>query len=192
MDFKQLVAEARTCRRFDEAKPLQMADLEWLVDCARLAPSGMNAQKLRFMLVTQGDTSDKLFGLVRFAAAIKDGTPEKGERPTGWIVVLLPQDGGELNFYDVGITCQTVQLAATSLGWGCCMIKSFDVQGVRELLGIDADMKPGLVLALGVAKEKRVIAAIPDDGSCKYWRDEDRVHHVPKRTVDDLVCARFS
>ena len=31
MDFKQLALAARTCRRFEEERPLQMADLEWLV-----------------------------------------------------------------------------------------------------------------------------------------------------------------
>lgn len=191
MDFRQLVEEARTCRRFEEKQPLKMQDLEWLVECARLTPSGMNAQKLRFVLVTNGTVGAKLFGMVRFAAALKDGTPKEGERPTAWIAVLLPQDGGELNFYDVGIACQTIQLAATSKGWGCCMIKSFDAQALRSVLGIADDMKPGLVLSLGVAKELRTIAPMPEDGSFKYWRDESAVHHVPKRSVEELVSARF-
>ena len=191
MDFRKLVEDARTCRRFDESQPLRMDDMEWLVDCARLSPCGMNAQKLRFALVGAGKASDALFGMVRFAAAIKDGTPVAGERPTAWIVVLLPQDGGELNFYDVGIACQTIQLAATSRGWGCCMIKSFDAQAVTQLVKTPDGLKPGLVLALGVAREVRKIAPMPADGSCKYWRDGERVHHVPKRSIDELVCTRI-
>lgn len=192
MDFRQLVEEGRTCRRFDEKTPLRMKDLEWLIDCARLTPSGMNAQKLRFVLVTNEMVGAKLFGMVRFAAALKEGTPKEGERPTAWIAVLLPQNGGELNFYDVGIACQTIQLAATSKGWGCCMIKSFDAQALRSELGIAEDMKPGLVLSLGVAKELRKIAPMPEDGSFKYWRDENAVHHVPKRSVEELISARFA
>lgn len=191
MDFRQLVEDARTCRRFDETTPLKMADLEWLIDCARLTPSGMNAQKLRFALVSNRGVGEKLFCMSRFAAAIKDGTPKEGERPTSWIVVLLPHDAGELNFYDAGISCQTIQLAATSRGWGCCIIKSFDAQAASVLLGIGNDMKPGLVLALGVAKETRKIAPMPEDGSFKYWRDDKAVHHVPKRSVDELVSVRF-
>lgn len=30
MDFKELVEAARTCRRFEENKPLNMGDLDWL------------------------------------------------------------------------------------------------------------------------------------------------------------------
>lgn len=192
MDFRQLVEEARTCRRFDEKRPLQMKDLEWLIDCARLTPSGMNAQKLRFALVTNEKIGGKLFNMVRFAAALKDGTPKAGERPTAWIAVLLPIDGGEINYYDVGIACQTIQLAATSKGWGCCMIKSFDEQALRTELGIAEDMKPGLVLALGVVGEVRKIAPMPEDGSFKYWRDDSAVHHVPKRSVEELISAQFA
>ena len=44
MNFRELAVKARTCRRFYEDQPLTMADLEWLVDCARLAPSAKNAQ----------------------------------------------------------------------------------------------------------------------------------------------------
>ena len=56
MDFKQLALAARTCRRFEEERPLQMADLEWLVDCARLTPCARNAQQLRYSLVGPGET----------------------------------------------------------------------------------------------------------------------------------------
>ena len=192
MDFRALAEEARTCRRFFEDQPLGMADLEWLVDCARLAPSGMNAQELRFMLVSPGDTCQKLFALTRWAGALKDwGGPHPGERPTGFVAILMPQTGKDLSFMNVGIAAQTMQLAATSRGWGCCMIQSFDHKAAPELLGVPEDMKIALVLGLGVAKEKRVIAPLPADGRTSYWRDAEGVHYVPKRTLNDLIIARF-
>ena len=74
MDFKQLALAARTCRRFEEERPLQMADLEWLVDCARLTPCARNAQQLRYSLVGPGETCQRLFGMTKWAAALKDWT----------------------------------------------------------------------------------------------------------------------
>ena len=192
MNFKELAENARTCRRFEEDQPLAMADLEWLVDCARVAPSGRNAQDLRFSLVAAGETCQKLFSLTRWAGALKDwGGPHPGERPTGFIAILMPQTGTELSFYDVGIAAQTIQLAATSRDWGCCIIKSFDHQAVPDLLHVPADLKVALVLGLGVAKEKRVIAPMPASGAFTYWRDEQGVHHVPKRALDELIAGRF-
>ncbi|MBQ3059131.1 MAG: nitroreductase family protein [Desulfovibrio sp.] len=192
MDFRQLVEEARTCRRFHENQPLAMENLEWLVDCARLSPCGRNAQELRFIIVAERNKCLELFSLTRWAGALKDwGGPHAGERPTAFIAVLMPEKGRELHYWDTGIACQTIQLAATSRGWGCCMIQSFDHQAVPALLEVPADMKVGLVLGLGVAKEKRVITHMPADGSFTYWRDNAGVHYVPKRSLDELIIGRF-
>ena len=144
MDFKVLAEAARTCRRFHEDQPLAMTDLEWLVDCARLAPSAKNAQELRFVLVGNGEACQKLFALTRWAGALKDwGGPHPGERPTAFVAILMPQSGKDLACFDVGIAAQTIQLAATSRGWGCCMIQSFDHQAAPALLNVPEDMKIG-------------------------------------------------
>ncbi|WP_165065971.1 nitroreductase family protein [Desulfovibrio sp. ZJ200] len=192
MDFKHYVEAARTCRRFEEDAPLSLADLDWLTDCARLAPSAKNAQELRFILVGPGDICQRLFSLTRWAGALKDwGGPHPGERPTAFIAILMPQTGRELTCFDVGIAAQTIQLAAAGRGWGCCMIQSFDHQAAPALLGVPQGLKIALVLGLGVAKEKRVVAPMPADGSVTYWRDAEGVHHVPKRALEDLVLRRF-
>ncbi len=192
MDFKALAEAARTCRRFYEDQPLGMADLEWLVDCARVAPCAKNGQELRFMLVGNGETCQKLFALTRWAGALKDwGGPHPGDRPTGFVVILMPKTGKELTCMDVGIAAQTIQLAATSRNWGCCMIQSFDHQAAPSLLNVPEDMKIALVLGLGVAKEKRVVAPMPESGATAYWRDAEGVHYVPKRSLEDLIVARF-
>ena len=192
MDFKALAEAARTCRRFHEEQPLAMTDLEWLVDCARVAPSAKNAQELRYALVGNGDTCNKLFALTRWAGALKDwGGPYPGERPTAFVAILMPQSGKELTCIDVGIAAQTIQLAATSRGWGCCMIQSFDHQAAPALLNVPQGMKISLVLGLGVAKETRMVDCMPESGATAYWRDAQGVHHVPKRSLDDLIIARF-
>lgn len=192
MDFLQLVTQARTCRRFDESAPLGMDDLEWLAGCARLTPSARNAQLVRFVLVGPGDTCRQLFPLTRWAGALKDWNgPVPGERPTAFMALCLPKDAGNLAQVDVGIVSQTIQLAATSRGWGCCIIYSFDREKTPPLLSIPDDMEVSLVLGLGVAKEVRTVAAMPDDGSVTYWRDANAVHHVPKRSLQELVIGRF-
>ena len=43
-----------------------------------------------------------------------------------------------------------------------------------------------LVIALGKPVEKVVIENAKD-GDIKYWRDEERVHHVPKRPISELI-----
>ena len=103
----------------------------------------------------------------------------------------MPQSGKDLACFDVGIAAQTIQLAATSRGWGCCMIQSFDHQAAPALLNVPEDMKIALVLGLGAAKETRVVANMPESGATTYWRDAEGVHHVPKRSLGDLIVARY-
>ncbi|HKJ40907.1 MAG TPA: hypothetical protein VKA27_02390 [Sunxiuqinia sp.] len=42
------------------------------------------------------------------------------------------------------------------------------------------------VLALGKSAEKVVLEEM-ENGDYKYWRDENDEHHVPKRSLDDLI-----
>lgn len=191
-DFKMLAEQARTCRRFAEDAPLSMADLEWLIDCARLTPCARNQQVLRYSLITQGSVCDALFSRTSWAAALKDwGGPHPGERPTAFIVISQPEDAGHLTWIDLGIAAQTIQLAATSRNWGCCILASFDADTCRTLCHIPAPLAPRLVLGLGKAAEVRVIAPVPESGKLTYWRDADSIHHVPKLSREQLVIGRF-
>ncbi|RLC39426.1 MAG: nitroreductase, partial [Candidatus Coatesbacteria bacterium] len=46
-----------------------------------------------------------------------------------------------------------------------------------------------LVLALGKPAERVVIEPVGEDGDTKYYRDEEGVHHVPKRSLDEIIIG---
>ena len=87
---------------------------------------------------------------------------------------------------DVGIAAQTILLAASSIALGGCMIGSFD-KSVSKALSLPEYLSPSLIVALGVPDEE----IITEDrvSSVDYYRDENGVHHVPKRTKDELIVG---
>lgn len=193
MNFLKLVQEARTCRRFDEKQPLAQADLAWLVECARLAPSARNAQELRFVNITGQQNCAKMLEYTKWAGALSDWPgPEPGERPTGFIVILKPAGAGEFTDYSVGIAAFAIQLAAASRHWGACIIGAFNRPKVAEFIEPPQDMGAALVIGLGVEAEKRVLEVLAPGVATPYWRDEQGVHHVPKRPLEELIIKTIS
>ena len=64
---------------------------------------------------------------------------------------------------------------------------SIDREKLRDLLAIPSQYEILLVLAIGKPAETVVIESLPEDGSINYWRDENQVHHVPKRSLEDII-----
>jgi hypothetical protein len=67
------------------------------------------------------------------------------------------------------------------------MIASINKNGLRESLKIPEKFEIVLVIAIGKPKEKVIIETVGSDGDIKYWRNKDGTHHVPKRSLDDLI-----
>jgi len=44
-----------------------------------------------------------------------------------------------------------------------------------------------LVLALGKPAERVMIEDVGSNGDIKYYRDAQDVHHVPKRSLEELI-----
>jgi nitroreductase len=186
--IKELVTKNRSYRRFYQDSAIDKQTLRELVDLARLSASAGNLQSLKYILVCEPEKNAAVFGHLRWAIYLKDWSgPAEGERPSGYIVILGDTEISENFFCDHGIAAQSILLGATEKGLGGCMLASVDRDGLRKTLDIPDKFEILLVIALGKPKEKVVIEKLGKDGDIKYWRDKDGVHHVPKRSLDDIV-----
>ena len=187
MNFAELVLKNRTYRRFDESFRIGDQTLKELVNLARLSASGANRQPLKFLLYTKPDDCSRIFPSTIWAAYLKEWPgPESGERPSAYIIILGDTSITDQFGVDHGIAAQSIMLGATNQGLGGCMIASIRKEDLRKELAIPQLYEILLVLALGKPVEKVVIDDIKND-DIKYWRDKDRVHHVPKRSLDELI-----
>ena len=188
----ELIRKNRSCRRFHQDRPVALDTLKAMVDLARLSASSANQQPLKYILSTADETNRCIFTCLGWAGYLKDWRgPEEGEQPSAYIVIL--GDTGIAGHFDCdhGIAAQSIMLGARGRGLSGCMIGSINRNKLREALNIPAQHKILLVLAIGEPKEEIVIEAMGPGDSIKYWRDADGVHHVPKRSLEDIVIKTF-
>ncbi len=181
-----LVLKNRSYRRFDEAFEISEETLRELCSYARITPSGANRQFFKFRLTPSGEECERVFPTLAWAGYLENGAPVSGERPSAYITIVNDNALGKGNLMDVGIMAQTILLRATELGLGGCMLGSIKRSELKDILALSDDHEIMLVIALGKPVETVVIEdAI--DGDIKYWRDDERVHHVPKRPISELI-----
>lgn len=185
--LSDLLIKNRSFRRFEESVNVSVGDLREMVDAARVSASARNAQPLKYILIQDRERCEAVFPCLAWAGYLKDWPgPEEGERPSAYIVQLHDTSISASYFCDDGIAAQSILLTAVEKGLGGCIIASVKRDELSKILQIPGHLKIIQVIALGKPAEKVVLEEIRDN-DIKYWRDEAGVHHVPKRSVDDLI-----
>lgn len=192
--LKDLIIANRSYRGYDESRRLTEEELMELADCARLTPSSVNMQPLKYYLAWEKDEVDRIQALTKWARGLPQmELPHPNMRPTGFIIIcqdISLQESIARFQKDVGIAAQTILLAATEMGLGGCMIGNFPAGTLKEELDLPDSLSPVLVVALGKPAEKIVLTEVGEDGSTAYYRDESDVHYVPKRSLSDITVSR--
>ena len=183
----KVIRANRSYRRFDSSVKVSAEQLRMMVDAARFCSSGRNLQPLRYRFVTDDGEVDQVYESLKWAGYLTDWDgPVKEERPSAYLVQCLDTELTANCLCDDGLQIEAVTLAAVTLGLGCCIIKSFNVQRLTDVLAIPDKYKPLYVIAVGKPVETVVTEPLKN-GDVKYYRDSDGVHHVPKRELDDLI-----
>lgn len=187
--LKDLVVKNRSYRRFYENEKIEYETLVDFIDCARNTAASVNFQVLKYRLVNDERETDKVFRSLAWAGLLKDWKgPEAGERPSAYIIILCDTSISSSKPIDVGIAAQTILLGAAEKGLGGCMFGSIKREKLAADLDIDTERYSiELVIALGKPKETVKLVSLPENGSTAYYRDENGVHYVPKRSLDEII-----
>jgi nitroreductase len=190
--FRELVLKCRSYRRFYQDVALDIGTLRELIDLARCSASTLNRQPLKYILSCSRENNALIFSCLHWAAALKNWSgPDEGERPAGYIVMLGDKEISANFSIDLGIAAQTIMLGAVEKGFGGCILGSAEKDKLRRLINIQDKYEILLVIALGKPKEKVIMETMKPTDSFNYWRDENQVHHVPKRKLDDIIVNQL-
>lgn len=188
--LEELVKKTRSIRRFKKEQ-VRNETLIHLIDMARLGASAANLQPLKYFISSDKKTNDKIFPLLKWAGYLREWEgPSEEERPAAYIIVTGDTAISKSFGCDHGIATQNILLAAAENGLGSCIIGAVNRKALSDILNISEKYRILHVIALGRPAEEVLIEDIKEDGSIEYWRDENGVHHVPKRSIDEIIINK--
>ena len=184
LSLESLLKRNRSYRGYDASHPVTEADLLKLLEVVPWVGSGMNAQPLRFKLVS-GPAASLVHPLVTLGGALpEENLPHKGEEPAAYIIVCSTAPSSRAVDIDLGIAAQSILLRAVENGLGGIFILNFRVAELRKALDLPLD--PIAVIGIGKPLERVFLIPAKAGDSLAYYR-KDGAHFVPKLGVKDLV-----
>ena len=158
----------------------------------RIVSSAMNGQVLRYILVKDPALVKKLQPAIHWAAALPKelGTPKEGEQPTAFILVCKEGRGNPWSDIDAGIAVRNIALNACAYGIGSAILGAVEWNRVKDILSVPENWNPRLLMALGYPSCESHIVDVPENGSIKYFLDENKNYCVPKRALKDICLVK--
>ncbi|MBK5241038.1 nitroreductase family protein [Clostridium sp.] len=186
--IKDLILKNRSYRKFYQNEVIELSTLKELIDLARLSASAANLQPLKYIISNDSVKNESIFKTLGWAGYLKDWNgPIEGEKPSAYIIILNDLSISKKPSLDTGISAQSMLLGAVEKGLGGCMLGNINKVELTSVLNLDKNFAIDLVIALGKPKETVVIEKMSLPTDIKYWRDEKEIHHVPKRSLDEII-----
>ena len=181
--LESLLKRNRSYRGFDASRVVTEADLLKMLEVVPWVASGMNAQPLRFKLVTGADAA-LVHPLVKLGAALpEEHLPHPGEEPSAYLILCSAASGKVVDM-DLGFAAQSILLKAVEMGLGGIFILNFQADALRDALQLP--LPPLAVIGLGKPLERIFLVPVKEGTDLNYYR-KDGAHFVPKLQVEDLV-----
>lgn len=167
MELLEGILSRRSQRRFT-AEKVERGVLIEIVRAGTRAPSGLNNQPWRFVLVTDGTMRERLAGMTKYSRIIREAP--------ACIAVFIDREAMYHEVKDhqaMGACIQNMLLAAHALGLGAVWLGEIlrSAVEVRELLGLPGTVELMAVMAVGHPSE---------------WRRESH-----RRDISEVILREF-
>ena len=147
MKFINNVRERFSLRNYDQRQP-EREKIEYVLECARLAPSAVNRQPWHLIIAQSPEAREKLYACY----------PREWFRTAPIIIAVCtnhdsawtrPCDGKNHADIDAAIITEHICLAATDAGLGTCWVCNFDYEATCRALDLPAGMHPVALIPIG-------------------------------------------
>jgi nitroreductase len=162
------VASKREVRQYTD-RPLPDDAVHRILEAGRIAGSSRNRQQRSFVVVDDPDLRRRLAQSVYAPDNV---------RGAALVVVIVASQGGGTVAFDVGRAAQNMMLVAWNEGIGSCPNGMSDPDAVAQLLGLEQNERPVIVLTFGYPVRTRD----PNTRSPEEW-----IIRADRKPLDKVV-----
>jgi len=155
------IKSRRSVRKY-KSDPVSDETIEMVLEAARWAPSWVNTQCWRFVVVREPETK------ARLAEALRRGNPAADAVSNAPVVIVACAELGKSGFYkgeastdkgdwfmfDVALAMQNLVLAAHELGLGTVHVSLMDAKRIEEILQVPEGVRVVELTPLGYPGEQ--------------------------------------
>lgn len=154
MNFLELTKKRYSVRKYDAEREIPRELLEYVMECANMAPSAVNFQPAHFYVVRSEELRKKIVGCTVF----------EWLQSAPYIIVACVDhskawhrrkyDGKDHADIDLAIAAEHLCLAAAEQGLGTCWVCHFDAQKCHEVMGLDDNVECAALIPIGYPDDK--------------------------------------
>ena len=147
MKFLELAKDRYSVRAYSD-RPVEKEKLDYVLECARLAPSATNAQPWKLYVVTDPNIKEGIY----------ESYPREWMRHAPiYIVVCVYEGNAWVRSYDAknhadvdgSIIAEQICLAAADCGLGTCWVCYFDPEKCTRVLNLPDNLRPLAIIPIG-------------------------------------------
>lgn len=152
MELLEIIKSRRSIRNYKN-KPVEEENITKILEAARWAPSGLNNQPWKFIIVQNSNIIKQISKFTKYSYII--------EKAPSLIVVLLDKNlsyNREKDIQAIGACIQNMLLMCHSLGLGACWIGEIlnRKEEVEKFLGIPNHLELMAVITIGYPYEEDI------------------------------------
>lgn len=147
MTFLELCEKRFSARKFTD-EPVSQSDLDYILKCTQLAPSAVNFQPWKFVIVESEEAKEKLrqcYNREWFATAPMYIVAYKNKQQE-WVRKYDQKAHGDV---DVSIAVEHICMAATDRGLGTCWVCAYKPEPLAELFPQSEEWEAVAIVPLG-------------------------------------------
>ncbi|MCR5257138.1 MAG: nitroreductase family protein [Desulfovibrio sp.] len=145
MDFRDLIKARYSVRKFDP-RPVEPTLVEQVLEAGRLAPTAVNYQPQRVLVLDTAEDMAKLAGCTKYTFHAPMALVVCYDKTVSW---HRSYDGHDMGEVDASIVATHLMLAIHDVGLGATWVGYFDPEALRQSFRLPESIVPVAIFPMG-------------------------------------------